>query len=85
MSENLKTMLTQKFNLREDQFAKHETDLQFLPDNEIQRAAVLSYLRLRGVHYSQYRSDVKGQSWYSKVFVDIPFMAAFDMWDEPNK
>jgi hypothetical protein len=48
-------------------------DLYILPENEDEKVKVVFFLmeNHRGFQYS--RSNVKGQDWYGKTFIDIPF------------
>jgi len=51
----------------------HETDLYILPESEQERAAICSFLVKQKWNYTLERSDVKGQEWYGKTYIEVPF------------
>lgn len=57
------------------QFDKHETDLYILPETQEERNKIKDVLAIIGSSWfwSWKRSDVEGQAWYGKIFIDIPF------------
>ena len=49
-------------------------DLYILPENNQEKEIILSVIKSRGVPLWQWSySYVKGQSWYGKQFIEIPF------------
>ena len=48
-------------------------DLYILPESDEEKVKIVFFLmeNHRGFHYS--RSDVKGQDWYGKTFIEVPF------------
>lgn len=52
-------------------FTTHESDLYCLPENETEKAMLQKYVKDRCAIWS--RSNVKGQDWFGKMFLDIPF------------
>ena len=70
----LKEELMQKFNLRDDQFSNHYSDLYILPDDWEQASALLDFIRDDGwscVNVSH--AGVEGHDWYGKLFIDVAF------------
>ncbi len=55
-------------------FDNHETDLYILPENETEKEKITSYLRNRNYCFYIQKSNVKGQEWFGKSFIDVPFM-----------
>ena len=54
-------------------FNNHETDLYILPESESESRRVIEVLDSIPLGYEVSRSDVKGQPWYGKKFIDVPF------------
>lgn len=52
-------------------FTTHESDLYCLPENDQEKAILQKYVKERCAVWLY--SNVKGQDWYGKVFLDIPF------------
>ena len=52
-------------------FTTHESDLYCLPENETEKATLQRYVKERSAIWSM--SNVEGQDWYGKTFLDIPF------------
>lgn len=57
------------------QFDKHETDLYILPETKEERQKIKDVLEN---HFSTWfwcwaLSDVEGQAWHGKMFIDIAF------------
>lgn len=48
-------------------------DLYILPDSPQEGERIVSYLRKVGHSFSWSYSDVEGQSWHGKRFIEIPF------------
>jgi len=48
-------------------------DLYILPDNDQERQRITDYLDWRQIDYHWSTSDVEGQDWFGKRFVEIPF------------
>jgi hypothetical protein len=48
-------------------------DLYILPDDSEESEKITDYLQKREIPYSWSFSDVAGQEWYGKRFIDIPF------------
>lgn len=72
---NLKEEIQQKFNLSEDHFSRHESDLYILPANASQSKLIEAFLKESKISFCLAYSDVKGQTWYGKKFIEVPFMA----------
>ena len=54
------------------EFSSHESDLYVLPgDNQMK--AVMTFIRKKGWHPIISYSDVEGQDWHRKYFIDVPF------------
>lgn len=51
----------------------HESDLYILPENQEEEKVVVEFLKERGWKFEQQTSDVRGQDWYGKRFINIPF------------
>lgn len=48
-------------------------DLYILPDDDQERQRITDYLDSRGIHYQWSFSDVEGQDWFGKRFIELPF------------
>ena len=48
-------------------------DLYILPDNPDESKKILDYLKSINQKYYFFVSDVKGNDWYRKAFISIPF------------
>jgi hypothetical protein len=48
-------------------------DLYILPDSPEEARKITDYVRSINCSYSWSVSDVKGQDWYGKAFIEIPF------------
>ncbi len=48
-------------------------DLYILPDNQHESDRITRYLKERGQRFSWSYSDVEGQDWYGKAFIEIAF------------
>lgn len=48
-------------------------DLYILPDDEAESKRITDYLAARNIGFGWSTSDVEGQEWYGKRFIDIPF------------
>jgi len=70
----LKEQIQKALNVPEDFFSNHCSDLQILYNDEIISWLRANYKFMQNVEI--HVSDVEGQSWYGKVFIEIPF--AFD-------
>lgn len=55
------------------QLSKHETDLYILPETTKERHNIQSFIQTKNWGYEWSFSDVIGQDWYGKQFMDIPF------------
>lgn len=57
------------------QYDRHETDLYILPETIEERKKIKDILEHKLGIYSWVwaKSDVEGQSWNGKMFIDIPF------------
>lgn len=55
------------------QFDNHESDLYILPENARERNNLQSYCKTKGYDFKWCFSNVKGQAWYGKQFLEIPF------------
>lgn len=55
------------------QFDTHQTDLYVLTESRTEDDRVRAFLKDSGVGFTCCRSDVVGQPWYGKAFLDIPF------------
>lgn len=54
-------------------FNTHETDLYILPETQKERHNLQSFMKTCKYSYKWSFSDVQGQSWYGKQFMEIPF------------
>ena len=56
------------------QYDNHETDLYILPENPEERKKLMNVLKtsFSTLYWCWAKSDVKGQAWEGKMFVDIP-------------
>lgn len=54
-------------------YGTHETDLHVLPETQKERNNLQSYMETKKIGYCWQYSNVKGQDWYGKQFMDIPF------------
>lgn len=52
-------------------------DLYILPDNSAERDRIEQYLKSRNIGYQWSYSDVDGQDWYGKHFLEIPFGSGY--------
>ena len=68
----LKEKLIELFGLGPECFDSHETDLYILPPDDLFQN-VLGTIRALGHHPVQAYSDVGGQDWHGKTFIDVPF------------
>jgi hypothetical protein len=48
-------------------------DLYLLPETEDERKKVKDFLNEKGIEFTTWYSDVKGQDWYGKNFIDVIF------------
>ena len=48
-------------------------DLYILPDDHAEASRITGYLESKGFSYSWCQSDVEGQEWYGRSFIDVPF------------
>ena len=64
----LKELLKEKFNLDDSQFSHHESDLYVLYKKEI-----ADFLKSINKGYVICMSNVEGQDWFGKSFIDMPF------------
>lgn len=48
-------------------------DLYILPDDAAEGDCIVRYLKARGMGFQWSHSDVEGQEWYGKRFIEIPF------------
>ena len=48
-------------------------DLYVLPEDKKERLRIAEYLKGKGVHFEYNYSNIKGQDWYGKIFIIIPF------------
>lgn len=48
-------------------------DLYVLPDDEREAGAIVAWLKSREVGHKWQTSDVAGQDWHGKRFIEIPF------------
>ncbi len=69
---NLKEEIKVKFNIPEDHFNIYESDLHVLFDQDI-----INYLNLKELGYAIHFSNVEGQAWFGKRFIDIPSVMAY--------
>ena len=55
------------------QLSRHETDLYILPETTKERHNVQSFFETKKVGFEWSFSNIEGQSWYGKQFLDVPF------------
>lgn len=56
------------------QISKHETDILLLPETKQETNQLKEFVKKCGYKsHSWQLSNVKGQSWYGKLFLEIPF------------
>ena len=48
-------------------------DLYLLPETKEEEVTITTYLDAIGRNYEMQRSDVDGQEWYRKRFIEVPF------------
>lgn len=48
-------------------------DLYILPETEEEKNRVVEYLKRNNLNFSWRVSNVKGNDWYRKRFIDVPF------------
>jgi len=65
--------LKEKFGLNEDQISNHCSDLYVLPTDEDQRKDIRKFAEDEGWSIQNSYSNVEGNPWYGKWFVEIPF------------
>lgn len=54
-------------------FDTHETDLYVLPETTRERHNLQSYCETKKLAYKWSYSNIEGNSWYGKQFIDISF------------
>jgi hypothetical protein len=81
-SKSLKEILKEQFGLSDDDFTTYQTDLQILPGDKFRE--VIDFLKNHNIGYSVKTSDVKGQSWHGKRFVDVFFGAKMKLSEKPK-
>jgi hypothetical protein len=54
-------------------YKKGIDDLYILPETDAERDKVTAFLEKECLGYSWQHSDVPGQEWYGKAFIEIPF------------
>jgi len=67
----LKERIKEALNIPEENFHNHNSDLQILYSEEI-----MAWLKENDTYpqnITTHMSDVSGQSWYGKRFIEIPF------------
>jgi hypothetical protein len=52
-------------------------DLYILPDNADESQRITQYLKSREIGYEWSFSDVEGQDWHGRRFIEIPFGEGF--------
>jgi len=68
--KTLKQKIKEQFGLKDEQFSSWCSDLYVLTSDP----AVKKFAADNGFKSAYFtRSDVKGQSWYNKTFLEIPF------------
>ena len=67
------------------QFSTHETDLYILPETREEKKDLIDLLEKKFPSWKWYFniSDVEGQNWYKKLFIEIPF--GIDLKEEITK
>lgn len=70
---SLKEDIKKKFNLCERELQHYCADLQILPRSQEQLIEIMAFIKGGDWRPIIYRSDVKGQSWYGRAFIEVPF------------
>jgi len=65
--------LLKQFKIKKENWDSHETDLYILPEDYKQKLEIITFLNEHDIGYEMSFSNVEGQAWYGKVFIDIPF------------
>lgn len=55
------------------QISTHATDLYILPETQEERAEIIRQLTELRRSFTSELSNVEGQSWYGKLFIEVPF------------
>jgi len=53
-------------------------DLYVLPETTEERQVITNYLKSQDIGFSTSYSDVTGQDWYGKSFIEIPFGEGYE-------
>lgn len=48
-------------------------DLYILPESEEEKRKVIAYLKANCKGYQYSFSNIEGQDWYGKMFIEVPF------------
>jgi len=59
------------------QFDNHETDLYILPETQKERHNLQSFCETKKISFQWSYSNIKGQNWEGKQFLEIPFGVCF--------
>ena len=54
-------------------FTTYATDLQILPESDEEIQQLVQYCVDNNLAFNRHYSNVKGQDWHSKAFIEIPF------------
>jgi hypothetical protein len=68
---NLKEQMKKELNLTDDVFSHYATDLYVLYSKEIYNWLKQHYEFFNNIEI--HTGDVNGNSWYGKLFIEIPF------------
>jgi len=87
-TSNLQEALIKEFNLVEGEVSHYCTDLQICPE-KVTVNDITHYLRQNYEHFNNVEvqvSDIQGQEWYGKRFIEIPFACTNDkLFDKGSK
>lgn len=65
--------------LPDDHIDSHCSDLYLLPSKECSQSQIAEWAKEQGLTPKGSYSNVKGQSWYGKHFIEIPFALIDDV------
>lgn len=73
--ENLGEYLQEKYELPDDSISGYSSDLYILPKDLHQGQDIMTHLTELGIRTHQWAfSDVHGNPWFGKSFIEVPFL-----------
>lgn len=74
---SLKEAIQKQFGYADECFGNYESDLHVLPHSH-EMKAVRDFIVSQGHTATIVYSNVEGQDWYGRYFIEVPFAAEYD-------